>query len=321
MDLGVGADNGAVKVGYVVVAVVCGGLLAVQGWVNGQLGAGLGDGVAAAAISTLGGLVVLGVVLPLTSSGRRGIARFRDGLRTRELLWWQCLGGVCGALFIAGQGIAVSTLGVALFTVAAVTGQLLSGLLVDRAGIGPGGQQAITGWRILGAAIAVVAVVVSLNGDIGAAGKVWLVILPAVAGFGLAWQSAMNGLVRQTAGNSFLAALVNFGVAMATLLVAFVVDLAIRGWPTRAPSEWWLYTGGLYGIFVISGGVLVVKAIGVLLLSLCTVAGQLGGAVLLDLVVPARGTELTVASVLGTVITLVAVVVAAIPERSERMTA
>jgi transporter family-2 protein len=51
------------------------------------------------------------------------------------------------------------------------------------------------------------------------------------------------------------------------------------------------------------------------------VAGQLLGAVLLDVLVPAAGDHLTLASVLGTVITLVAVVVAALPprRRSERM--
>jgi len=72
---------------------------------------------------------------------------------------------------------------------------------------------------------------------------------------------------------------------------------------------------------VISGSVLVVRTIGVLMLSLCMVAGQLLGAVLLDAFVPARGAHLTLASVIGTVITLVAVVVAAIPARSERMAA
>jgi transporter family-2 protein len=217
--------------------------------------------------------------------------------------------------------LAVSVLGVALFTVATVSGQLISGLLVDRAGIGPGGVQPVTGWRMAGAAIAVVAVVFSLDGHMGAWDAAWLVVLPATAGFGLAWQSAVNGLVRQTAGNSFVAALVNFGVAAVALLVALAVDLAANGRPAGLSADWWFYLGGLCGIFVISAGVLVVRSIGVLLLSLCMVAGQLGGAVLLDLLVPSRTAHLTMASVLGTVITLVAVVVAAIPRRSERMAA
>jgi transporter family-2 protein len=49
----------------------------------------------------------------------------------------------------------------------------------------------------------------------------------------------------------------------------------------------------------------------VLLLGLASVAGQLTGAVLLDVVVPTAG-GLTVASVLGTVVTMAAVVIAAV---------
>jgi len=72
----------------------------------------------------------------------------------------------------------------------------------------------------------------------------WLIVLPAVAGFGLSWQSAVNGLVKATADNSFVATLVNFGVAGFTLLLATVVDVAVKGLPTEWPGAWWLYVGG-----------------------------------------------------------------------------
>jgi transporter family-2 protein len=307
----------------VLVAVLSGVLLATQGRINGQLGTGLHDGVLAAFGSTLGGLLVLGVVVPATGAGRRGLARVKTALRDSQLRWWQCLGGVCGAFLIIGQGVAITTIGVAVFTVAAVSGQLVSGLLVDRAGIGPSGPKPITTLRVFGALIAVVAVATSLNGQVSRPGSLWLIALPAVAGFGLAWQSAVNGLVRATARNSFVASLVNFTAAGSTLLLAAVIDVVVRGLPAQAPGDWWLWAGGLIGIFVITGSVLAVKAIGVLLLGLCMVAGQLLGAILLDVFVPARDAHLTTTSLIATVITLVAVVVAALPNRggSERMAA
>jgi bacterial/archaeal transporter family-2 protein len=310
-----------VKFGHALIAVLCGALLATQGWINGQLGTRIQDGIVAASSSTVSGFVVLAAGVLANPAGRRGLVRLATGLRKKELLWWQCLGGTCGALFVAGQGLTIATLGVAMFTIAAVSGQLVSGLLVDRAGIGPSGPKPVTVWRVFGALIAVAAVVTSLNGHLKGSGALWLIVLPAVAGFGLSWQSAVNGLVKATADNSFVATLVNFGVAGFTLLLAAVVDVAIKGLPAQWPGEWWLYVGGLIGIFVISGSVLVVRTIGVLMLSLAMVAGQLLGAVLLDAFVPARGAHLTLASVIGTVITLVAVVVAAIPARSERMAA
>jgi transporter family-2 protein len=276
----------------------------------------------AAFSSTFSGFVVLVVGVGLAPAGRRGVRRLVAGLRNRQLLWWQCLGGVCGAFLVMGQGLTISAIGVALFTVAAVSGQLVSGLLVDQAGIGPGEARPVTLWRVLGAELGVAAVVIALNGYEGKTSAIWLVIFPAAAGFGLAWQSAVNGVVRETAANSFVATLVNFGVAGAVLAMAFGADVLI--WGDNAgpwPGQWWLYIGGLLGIFVISGAALVVRTIGVLLLGLCMVAGQLLGAVLLDLLAAERGTHLTFASVLGTAITLVAVLVAAIPRRSERMAA
>jgi transporter family-2 protein len=312
-----------VKIGHAAIAVLCGALLATQGWINGQLGARLHDGILAAVVSFLSGMVVLAATVPATPVGRRGLARIGVAVRKSELRWWQCLGGLVGAFFIIGQGVTITTLGVAVFTVAAVTGQLVSGLLVDRVGLGPGGAQPLTPWRILGAVIAIGAVVISTQGEFAESNALWLVVLPALAGFGVAWQSALNGLVREAAGNAFVATLVNFSVGLVALLVAGVVDVAIKGWPGGLPGEWWMYVGGPIGILVISGSVLVVRTIGVLLLSLCMVAGQLLGAVLLDLLVPARGAHLTVTGVIGTLITLVAVVVAAIPARagSERMAA
>jgi transporter family-2 protein len=90
--------------------------LAVQARLNGELGARLGDGVAAALVSTTVGLVVLLVVVPLLPGGRRGLGLVRSALRTGGLRWWHLAGGVSGAMFAASQGISVGSLGVAVFT-------------------------------------------------------------------------------------------------------------------------------------------------------------------------------------------------------------
>jgi bacterial/archaeal transporter family-2 protein len=302
---------------YGLVAVFVGVLLASQGRVNGQLGAELRDGVLAAIISTGFGFVVLVTAVVCTPAGRRGAGRLAASLRERRLRWWECLGGFVGAYMIFTQGVTITALGVAVFTVATVSGQLVSSLFVDRAGIGPAGPQPITAWRLLGAGMAVGAVVLAVQGQFAQPENVWLFLLPAVAGFGLAWQSAVNGQVRDASGNAVVAAMVNFGASMVLLVVATAVDLLLRGWPAAFPDEWWLYTGGAFGIFVIGISAVAVRAVGVLLLSLCVVAGQLLGAIVLDVFVPARGAELRLTEVLGTVITLIAVAVAAVPTREK----
>lgn len=291
------------------VAAFGGVCLAVQGRVNGQLGHLLHDGVIAALTSFGIGLVLLVAAVTAVPTTRRAAARLMDGLRAGRLRWWECLGGACGAYVIAAQGITVATLGVAVFTVAVVSGMVASGLVVDRLGIGPGGPRPITAPRALAAALAVVAVLVAVSNKLGNPAGLWLAVLPATAGLGIAWQTAVNGLVRLEANNVVVPTMVNFLVGTVALVVASTVDVALRGWPTGLPGQWWLYVGGVLGIGAIMTAVYAVRLIGVLLLSLASVAGQLVGAVGLDIVVPTGG-GLSVVSVIGATITMVAVAVA-----------
>lgn len=291
--------------------------LAVQGRINGQLGHQLNDGVLAALISFSVGSVLLLAALPILPAARAGVGRLVESVRTMALRPWQLLGGTCGAFLVTTQGLTVSILGVAVFTVAVVAGQIVSSLPVDRAGLGPGGPQPITLPRAIGASLAVIAVIVSVSdhGVVTDPGGLWWAVLPAVAGLGLAWQSAVNGQVRVAAGNVVVPTVVNFLVGTTALLVAAVVDVLVHGLPDRLPGQWWLYTGGTMGIVAIMTAVTAVRLTGVLLLGMSSVAGQLVGAVLLDLFVPAEGIELSATRLVGITLTMVAVGIAAIRVR------
>ncbi|WP_291419450.1 DMT family transporter [Actinophytocola sp.] len=287
--------------------------LAVQGRVNGQLGHVMRDGVFAALISFGIGTVLLVAAVSITPSARAGLIRLRTSVRGGRLRPWQCLGGACGAFLVTSQGFTVSILGVAVFTVAVVAGQVVASLAVDRAGLGPGEAQPITLPRAVGALLAVVAVVIAVSDHAAVeAGGLWWALLPAVAGLGLAWQTAVNGLVRVEAGNIVVPTLVNFSVGTGVLIIAALVDLAVKGVPDAPPGEWWYYVGGLLGMVAILTAVTAVRFTGVLLLGLSSVAGQLTGAVLLDVFLPTAGGGLSTTSLIGTAITMVAVGIAAI---------
>ncbi|WP_260193876.1 DMT family transporter [Actinophytocola gossypii] len=300
------------RVAGAALAALGGVALAVQGRVNGQLGQLMDDGVFAALISFGVGAVLLAVAVSLTPSARAGLLRLRNSVRGGRLRVWQCLGGACGAWLVTTQGLTVSILGVAVFTVAVVAGQTVAGLVVDRRGVGPGEARPITLSRAAGAGIAVVAVVVAVSDRIALGGSgLWWAVLPAVAGVGLAWQLAVNGLVRVESANVVVPTLVNFGVGTVVLVLAAAVDLAVRGLPRPPPDDWWLYIGGVLGIVTVLTAVVAVRFTGVLLLGLGSVAGQLAGAVVLDLVAPTAG-GLSTTSVVGAALTMVAVAVAAV---------
>lgn len=303
------------RLGAVALATVAGVGVATQSRINGELGVRLGDGLAAAVISFGSGLVLLLVLVPATAAGRRGLATLRTALSRGTLRPWQCLGGACGAFLVFSQGVTVGTLGVAVFTVAIVAGQSASSLLVDRAGIGPGGRRPVTVARLAGAVLTVVAVLVAVGDRIGQPAILGLAVLPLLAGVAVAWQQAVNGWVRVASDSTLTATLVNFAVGTAVLLAAFVVSLAFRGLPPGGlPSDVWLYLGGPVGVTFIAVAAAVVRLTGVLLLGLATVSGQVVGAALLDLLLPAAarpdGTTL-----LGVVLTLAAVAIATLGGR------
>ena len=150
----------------IVLAVVFGAGVALQSRVNGQLAAAIDDPYTAALISFGSGLVILLVALAFWRPGREGVGRVRDGLRAGRIAWWMVLGGLAGAWFVTTQGLSAGVLGVALFTVAIVAGQTIGGIVFDLIGLGPGGRRPLTIMRVLGALLALAAIVV---GRLGAA--------------------------------------------------------------------------------------------------------------------------------------------------------
>ena len=297
-------------------------LVAIQSRLNGELGFVLGDGVAAALISFGSGLLILLIGTAVVPPIRRSLANVWRAIRRPMrghggLRWWQCLGGVAGAFLVATQSVTVSVVGVAVFTVAVVAGQAVSSLVVDRLGFGPAGPQPYTTLRVVGALVALVAVVLAVSERLSHPDGLLLAVLPALGGVGTAVQQAINGRVARTASRdaygAVAAGVVNFLVGFVALLVVFVADLVLRGAPHHLPSEPWLYFGGACGVIFISCAAAAVRVVGVFVLGLGTIAGQLIASLFIDLFVPASNQAVTAPVVAGTVLALVAVVVAALP--------
>lgn len=298
----------------VVLALLAGVALAGQARINGQLSAELGDPILAALISFGGGLLMLLALLPVLPGMRLGMARLPGAVRSNTLPAWFLLGGLGGASMIAAQAVAVQALGVAMFTIGVVAGQAMSGLAVDKAGLGPAGRRPLSTPRVAGTALLLGAVLITTWGGVEVAGpRVWLLVFPLLAGFAIAVQQAVNGRVSAAAGNPMSATLVNFIGGTAALTVGWGISLLVRGGPSGVPSGPGLYTGGLIGVVVIALAALVVRWIGVLMLGLAATAGQLIGSSLLDVLLPAHGAGLTPATVIGVGVALVAVGVAAVP--------
>jgi transporter family-2 protein len=126
--------------------VFAGAFIAIQAPINSELSKGLGLPVAAAAFSFLSGAIVLGIVSVMVIRWQ-GVSL--DWRGPAPWLFWT--GGVLGALYVTSAVILTPRLGAATLMAFLVTGQLLAGMLIDRAGILGVAVREISVGRIAGA--------------------------------------------------------------------------------------------------------------------------------------------------------------------------
>lgn len=251
------------------------------------------------------------------------IARLREGARTTiagvrsgHVPPWTLVGGLAGALQIAVMGLVSPLIGVAALTVLLVSGQTANGLLVDRVGLTPGGPRPVTPTRVVGALLAVAAVALVWRGSAGegtSSAPWWAVLVAFLAGAAAAVQAALNGRVAQVSGQPVVAAEVNFlgGAAAMWILVGVLALLGSR--PSALPDadSAWLYASTVFGLLLIVNISWAVRYLGVLLLSLIGVVGQISGAIVVDVLLPLPGSSFAWTLVLSLVVSAVAVAVAA----------
>lgn len=253
---------------------------------------------------------------------RRKVARVLSALRSGGLAWWQVIGGAFGGLLVATQAYAVPHIGVALFIVALVGGQLGSALVVDRVGLGPGGVLPVTPGRAIAAMIALAGVVVAVAGRIGSNGlEIVPVILAVAVGMGAAVQQALNGRVTQVTHDGLATAWFNFLIGCTVLLLigAIPVFTAPAPWNTDAPAApWWAWLGGACGLFFIAMLGWAAQYAGILELGLAMIAGQVVLGLTIDAVVPQTRDQIDVGSFVGGGLTLVAAGLAALAVRRAR---
>lgn len=120
------------KLGWMLLALVAGAVLPVQGAINGLLRQDLGApfvvGAISFAVATLSMIAVLLVTLLLMDGARPQLG----GLKTMP--WWGWIGAVCGATYVTTVFVAIPAIGTAATVGLTVAGQQIVSLFVDRYG-------------------------------------------------------------------------------------------------------------------------------------------------------------------------------------------
>ncbi len=301
-----------------VLALIVGAMMAIQSRVNGELANRLDDPFVGTALVFILAVLLMLVALLVWKPGREGFARLARARRSQVIPWWMLGGGLVGGMYVLSQSLVVTTLGVALFSVASVGGQTVGGAIMDRTRIVPGGPFVLTPTRAIGAGLAVLAVVVSQSASLQMDVPLWMLLLPIAVGLAQGWQQAVNARVRMEARSSFTTTLLNATTGLLLLVPAATIRVLTAGVPAEFPREWWLYTGGLLGAVFIGIAPIVVHATGALMFTLIAITGQLGTALLLDLL-RADATPIPATTIVGVVLAFLAVVVGSLRKRPPRL--
>ena len=289
----------------------------VQARINGELSIRLNDGMLAGIISFLGSALLMGAAVLCMPSGRKALRALMTGTRDRRIPWYYYTAGVIGAYFVLGMTYFAPVIGLAIYTVSVATGQTLSGLVVDRLGLGPGGKRRITMVRLVGVVLAVGAVFYAVSPRIAESHSPLTMLLPValvvLAGILMTFQHSMNGSLAVQLRSPLPGTLANYVAGSLVLVLAWLIKFSVDHQVPALPADPWLYLGGVLGCLNLLMSAVLLRHIGILLTGLGMIAGQLIGSLLLDWLLPSPGSAIYIETVLGTGLTLVAIVIAALP--------
>jgi len=293
-------------------AALSGVLIALQARANGELSHRLGNGLQAALVSFISGLIIIVVIALFNPSIKEGVRTLRRAVIAKEIPPWTLFAGMLGASFVAVQTQIVPMIGVAIYSVAAIAGQSAISLVVDRIGLTGGGKKEITPRRVTAAFVTVFAVFISVADRLdGKDLSIAAVILGVLAGAIVGLQRAMNGQINEHSQQSFTTSLLNFAMGTTFLLVLLLFAMTLGGMklsPLPA-GPWWIYTGGAIGVLYVAFTSTIVQHLGVLTFTLISVGGQLAGSLLIDLYSPTDGVQVSIYLVSGIVLTYLGVLV------------
>jgi transporter family-2 protein len=294
-----------------ILAAIAGAMISIQARINGELSHRLNNGLQAALISFGSGLIVISLVTFFNPKLKTGLRNLREAVRQKKIARWKLFAGALGGSFVAIQTQTVPLVGVAIFTVASISGQTVMSLFVDRLGYTGGGKRSITKRRVLAVVITIAAVAVSVLDRIDAKNlSFFTILIGCTAGLLVGFQRALNGQINEHSKEGFTTSLLNFTSGTLLLVTVFLIGLATHKVElTPLPlGPLWMYLGGVMGVIYISFAARIVQQLGVLTFTLFSVGGQLASSLVIDIVAPTKGVSISHYLIIGIIMTYAGVI-------------
>ena len=113
---------------FILIALVIGGFLSVQGSINAHLSSYLKHPLQASLTNFLVGTVILIILNIVLKPG------LPSGAEMRGIPWYLLLGGAIGAMFVTSVVLLIPRIGVATMLAASIAGQLIIASIIDHFG-------------------------------------------------------------------------------------------------------------------------------------------------------------------------------------------
>jgi transporter family-2 protein len=123
----------AARSGWIVLGLLAGAVLPIQGAINAQLKTDIGRPLAVGTISFVVATLTIAIVLVILLA-----LRWTPTPQLRPLSgmpWWGWLGGFCAAAYVTATFLLIPTIGAAVTVALTVTGQQLASALIDQFGL------------------------------------------------------------------------------------------------------------------------------------------------------------------------------------------
>jgi bacterial/archaeal transporter family-2 protein len=136
------------RVGWIVLGIVAGAVLPIQGAVNAKLKADLNAPLTVGMISFIVATLTIAIVLVVLLALKRTPTPQLKPLA--KMPWWGWLGGACAATYVTATFLLIPEIGAATTVALTVTGQQLASAIVDNFGLFRMPKRPLTSRRITG---------------------------------------------------------------------------------------------------------------------------------------------------------------------------
>lgn len=154
---GKGVEEATNRPGWILLALIAGAILPVQGAVNALLRVDIGAPITVGAVSFV--VATAGMALALLFVVTTGRAPRPTARPLAGVPWWGWLGGLCGAAYVTTVFTAIPAIGAAAVVGLTVAGQQVASVFFDRWGLMRMPTKPVSGTRLLGVALLLLGVV------------------------------------------------------------------------------------------------------------------------------------------------------------------